>query len=106
GSSMLSGFTATAILAYFYNQTSPTLAQNVSAGFIIIALGFLSPLHHFDRVLAQIKRFFGFAPPLPQSQRLFCLCAVAIPAVHRWPLQLRTPKSPRDWAFHLSHSKP
>jgi protein-tyrosine-phosphatase len=71
GSSMLSGFTATAFLAYFYNQSSPTLAQNVSAGFIIIALGFLSPLHHFDRTLAKIKHFFGFAPPLPQPQRLF-----------------------------------
>jgi protein-tyrosine-phosphatase len=68
---MLSGFTATAFLAYFYNQSSPTLAQNVSAGFIIVALGFLSPLHHFNRVLAKIKRFFRFAPPLPQPQRLF-----------------------------------
>ena len=71
GSSMLSGFTATALLAYFYNQSSPTLAQNVSAGFIIVALGFLSPLHHFDRVFAKIKRFFGFAPVLAQPQRLF-----------------------------------
>ena len=71
GSSMLSGFTATAILAYIYNQSSPTLAQNVSAGFIVIALGFLSPLHHFDRVMAKFKRFFGFASPLPQPQRLF-----------------------------------
>jgi protein-tyrosine-phosphatase len=68
GSSMLSGFTATALLAYFYNQSSPTLAQNVSAGFIIIALGFLSPLHHLDRVLAKVKRCFGSAP---QPQRLF-----------------------------------
>ena len=71
GSSMLSGFTATAFLAYFYNQSSPTLAQNVSAAFIIIALGFLSPLHHLDRILAKVKRFFGFAPPLPQPQRVF-----------------------------------
>jgi len=71
GSSMLSGFTATALLAYFYNQSSPTLAQNVSVAFIIVALGFLSPLHHFNRVLAKVKRFFGFAPPLAQPQRLF-----------------------------------
>jgi protein-tyrosine-phosphatase len=68
---MLSGFTATALLAYFYNQSSPTLAQNVSAGFIIVALAFLSPLHHFNRILAKLKGLFGFAPPLPQSQRLF-----------------------------------
>ena len=71
GSSMLAGFTATALLAYLYNQSSPTAAQNISAGFIVIALTFLSPLHHFDRYLAKIKRLFGFAPPLPQPQRLF-----------------------------------
>jgi protein-tyrosine-phosphatase len=55
GSSMLSGFTATAVLAYFFNQTSPSSAQMISAGFIVIALGFLSPLHHFDRSLARLK---------------------------------------------------
>jgi hypothetical protein len=50
------------ILAYFYNQSSPTAAQNISASFIVIALAFLSPLHHFNRVLAKFKRLFGFAP--------------------------------------------
>ena len=71
GSSMLSGFTATAILAYLFNQSAPTAAQNISAGFIIIALGFLSPLHHFDRYWLRLKRAFGFAPALPVPQRLF-----------------------------------
>ena len=52
GSSMLAGFTATAILASLYNQSGPTMIQNISAGFIIVALGFLSPLHHLDRYLA------------------------------------------------------
>jgi protein-tyrosine-phosphatase len=56
GSSMLAGFAATAILALVYNQSGPTTAQSVSAGFLIVALGFLSPLHHFDRYLAKIKR--------------------------------------------------
>jgi protein-tyrosine-phosphatase len=70
-SSMLAGFTASVILALFYNQSMPTTAQNVSSSFLIIALGFLSPLHHFDRVLAKVKRFLGFAPPLPQPQRVF-----------------------------------
>jgi hypothetical protein len=55
GSSMLSGFTATAIIAYLYNQSSPTMAQTVSAGLIAIALGFLSPLHHLDLYLAKAK---------------------------------------------------
>ena len=68
GSSMLSGFTATAILAYFYGQSSPTAAQNVSAGLIIVALGFLSPLHHFDRYVSKLKRAFRIEPA---PQRLF-----------------------------------
>ena len=55
GSSMLSGFTATAILAYLFGQSSPTMAQTVSAGFIAVALGFLSPLHHLDRLLAKLR---------------------------------------------------
>jgi protein-tyrosine-phosphatase len=73
GSSMLSGFTATAILAYLYNQSSPTMAQTVSSAFLIIALGFLSPLHHFDRLLAKAKRALGLDQPsiLKQPQRLF-----------------------------------
>ncbi|HET9478058.1 MAG TPA: hypothetical protein VFO72_01850 [Pyrinomonadaceae bacterium] len=55
GSSMLSGFTATAILAGLYNQSAPTMTQTVSAGFIAIALGFLSPLHHLDRYLTKLR---------------------------------------------------
>ena len=70
GSSMLSGFTAAAILALLFNQSGPSTAQNVSAGFIVIALGFLSPLHHVDRYLNKLKRALGFAPAL-QPQRVF-----------------------------------
>ncbi|HVQ40049.1 MAG TPA: hypothetical protein VMS31_21095 [Pyrinomonadaceae bacterium] len=55
GSSMLSGFTASAVLAFFFNQSAPSSAQMISAGFIVIALGFLSPLHHFNRILAKLK---------------------------------------------------
>ncbi|HEU5238523.1 MAG TPA: hypothetical protein VFU37_15435, partial [Pyrinomonadaceae bacterium] len=51
GSSMLAGFTATAFLSYFPGQSSFTATQTISAGLILIALGFLSPLHHFDRVI-------------------------------------------------------
>ena len=56
GSSMLSGFTATAILAYLYGQNSLTMAQFAGAGFIAIALAFLSPLHHLDRFFARFRR--------------------------------------------------
>ena len=55
GSSMLSGFTASAVLASLFNQNSLSMAQTISAGFIVIALGFLSPLHHFNRVLNKLK---------------------------------------------------
>src|SRR6185369_1469414 len=51
GSSMLAGFTASAILAFLYNQNAPTMAQTVSSGLLVVALGFLSPLHHLDRYL-------------------------------------------------------
>lgn len=54
GSSMLSGFTASAMLAYFFDQHSPSTAQALSAGLLVIALGFLSPLHHFNRVLNKL----------------------------------------------------
>src|SRR5689334_1804044 len=71
GSSMLSGFTATAILAYFFNLSGPNVAQGVSASLLVVALGFLSPLHHFDRYWLKFKRALGFTPALPQPQRLF-----------------------------------
>ena len=73
GSSMLSGFTASAILAYFFNVSGPTSAQSLAAGLLVIALAFLSPLHHFNRVWVKIKRALGFgtAPVLAQPQRLF-----------------------------------
>jgi protein-tyrosine-phosphatase len=69
GSSMLSGFTATAILAYLFNQSAPTAAQSVSAGLIIVALGFLSPLHHFDRVWQAATR--RYRARFREPQRLF-----------------------------------
>lgn len=59
GSSMLSGFTATAVLAYFFHQSSPSSAQMISAGFIVVALGFLSPLHHFQRVMNKLANALG-----------------------------------------------
>lgn len=55
GSSMLSGFTATLILAYLYGLSSPAPAQIVSSGLLVVALAFLSPLHHLDRLLARVR---------------------------------------------------
>ncbi|HMG72705.1 MAG TPA: hypothetical protein VK582_04325 [Pyrinomonadaceae bacterium] len=59
GSSLLSGFTATYILAYLFDQNSPSSAQITSAVMVVLALGFLSPLHHFDRSLAKLKNVFA-----------------------------------------------
>ena len=59
GSSMLAGFTATAYLSQFAGQSSPSPAQTTSAFLILIALGFLSPLHHFDRIVGKFKRILN-----------------------------------------------
>jgi hypothetical protein len=46
GSSMLSGLVATGLLTRLYGQAGPSAAQFASAGLIVVALLFLSPLHH------------------------------------------------------------
>jgi hypothetical protein len=46
GSSMLSGVVAAWILTMLYGQATPSAAQFASAGLIVVALLFLSPLHH------------------------------------------------------------
>ena len=75
GSSMLSGVAATWILMGFYHQAPPSAAQLGSSGLIIVALLFLSPLHHFERYLGKLKRLFSSpAAGLPAPQ-----AAAAIP---------------------------
>lgn len=53
GSSMLSGVTATYALSFAFHRAPPSGAQLISAGLIVMALAFLSPLHHFQRSLAK-----------------------------------------------------
>ena len=55
GSSMLSGLTASGVLTLFFNQSAPSAAQFVSAALIVVALLFLSPLHHFQRTLNKLS---------------------------------------------------
>jgi protein-tyrosine-phosphatase len=53
GSSLLAGVVATYMLALVFEQKLPSEAQLGSAGMIVIALLFLSPLHHFQRTLGK-----------------------------------------------------
>jgi len=55
GSSMLSGVAATYALSFTFHQTPPSGSQLVSSGLIVIALVFLSPLHHFQRSLENLR---------------------------------------------------
>ena len=55
GSSMLSGLVATYALSFAFHQIPPNQSQLVSAGLIVIALAFLSPLHHFERFLGNLR---------------------------------------------------
>jgi len=59
GSSMLSGVTAAYVLTLLFNQKPSSAAQIAMAGLLFVALGFLSPLHHFDRVLNRFKYWLG-----------------------------------------------
>lgn len=55
GSSMLSGVAASWGLTLLYNQASPGTAQLGSAVLIVVALLFLSPLHHFRSYLNRFR---------------------------------------------------
>lgn len=51
GSSMMSGVVASGVLAHLYHQSPVSTAQYASTGLIVVALAFLSPLHHIkDRI--------------------------------------------------------
>jgi protein-tyrosine-phosphatase len=58
GTSMLSGLVATSTLSLFYNLAPPSAVQLYSAFLIIIALLFLSPLHHFELYMAKLNKAF------------------------------------------------
>lgn len=55
GSSMLSGVAATYVLSFTFHQTPPSESQLVSSGLIVMALVFLSPLHHFQRSMGKLR---------------------------------------------------
>ena len=59
GSSMLSGVAATYALSFAFHRAPPSESQLISAGLIVMALAFLSPLHHFQRSLVKLKFFLA-----------------------------------------------
>jgi protein-tyrosine-phosphatase len=69
GSSMLAGLTATYALSFLSNLPQASAAQLVSGGLIVTALACLSPLHHVQRFLRNLRalltriyqRLSGFA---------------------------------------------
>jgi protein-tyrosine-phosphatase len=67
-SSLLAGLLATLILATFFGQAFPSEAQMGGAGLIVLALLFLSPLHHVERYVPFFKPRHM---PLLQPERLF-----------------------------------
>jgi protein-tyrosine-phosphatase len=54
-SSLLAGIVATFLLALLFAQALPSEAQLGSAALIVVALLFLSPLHHIDRYVPFLK---------------------------------------------------
>ena len=67
-SSLLAGLVATLGLALLFGQTLPSAAQLSGAGLIVLALLFLSPLHHIDRYVPFLK---PRRVPVLQPERLF-----------------------------------
>jgi hypothetical protein len=55
GSSMLSGVVATWLITMLYGQAPPSAAQFASASLIVVALLFLSPLHHAGIYAAKLN---------------------------------------------------
>jgi protein-tyrosine-phosphatase len=55
GSSMLAGFSAAYALAFFFDQKAPSAPQIVCTALIVVALTFLSPLHHYERYIDKLK---------------------------------------------------
>ncbi len=69
GSSLLAGVVASYALALLFAQRPPSEAQLGSAAMIVVALLFLSPLHHIDRYLAKLTNIFK--APVTVEPRLF-----------------------------------
>jgi protein-tyrosine-phosphatase len=88
-SSMLSGVTASFVLALLFQRPAPGAAQLASAGLIIVALAFLSPLHHLRRQLDRLARSFA---GLRRARRGLTVG----PGLETFAAQSRAPSSPEN----------
>lgn len=68
-SSLLAGVVTSFALTLIVGSRPPSDAQLGSAALIVVALLFLSPLHHVDRYLAKVRN--AFRPPTLVPERLF-----------------------------------
>lgn len=69
GSSLLAGVVATYALTILLGQNEPSTAQLAGASLIVLALLFLSPLHHVDRYWAKLRN--ALRAPVLVPERLF-----------------------------------
>jgi protein-tyrosine-phosphatase len=74
-SSLLAGVVASFALALLFGLAAPSEAQLASAAMIVVALLFLSPLHHVDRYLAKLKLAFHRTPPLVPERLFLFVCS-------------------------------
>lgn len=58
-SSILSGLVASYVLYLFFNQGAPEVYQLIGIGFVVTAILFLSPLHHFQRQLGRVRSWLS-----------------------------------------------
>ena len=70
--SILSGLVATYVLYIFFGHGAPGVYQLLGTAFVVTAILFLSPLHHFRRQVGRVRRWLsGDAPAYGDVQRVF-----------------------------------
>ena len=74
-SSLLAGVVASFALALLFGFAAPSEAQLASAAMIVVALLFLSPLHHVDRYLAKLRLAFRPAPARVPERLFLFVCS-------------------------------
>ena len=97
--SLLAGVCAAFVLTLFLNQAPPSAAQLGSAGLIVVALLFLSPLHHFDHTWAWLKYMFAVAgrallnfARVPGERRPLVRPAPRVRLAHSGPEEVAAPQ--------------